>query len=187
VFVVTGDHGLSIVPYGRKIQTLAGLTELRHRVPLILYSPLLEARKVPGPASHADIPETLLGLAGIGLPRSGVGRDLLDTENYDPSRPILMWSAPARLVTLVDATRMYMASLQIDPSPREPIRLSEEALVDPVADPGGNENRLQDEPRAAARYRQLVRIYAEVYPWLIFSGRSGVPQSSVPLTTAAAR
>jgi hypothetical protein len=187
VFVVTGDHGLSIVPFRRQIHTLTGLTELRHRVPLILYSPLLAPGRVPGPASHVDVAETLLGLAGIDLPRSGVGRDLLDVEHYDPRRPVLMWSASGSLVTLVDASRLYQASLQIEPSSDEPIRLSEEVLVDPAIDPDAEQNRLSEEPETAARYRRLAGVYAEVYPWLIFSGRSGVPGRSGPLTVAGAR
>jgi phosphoglycerol transferase MdoB-like AlkP superfamily enzyme len=178
VFVVTGDHGISIVPYRRQIHTLIGLTELRHRVPLILYSPLLPPGRVPGPASHVDVPETLLALAGVELPRPGVGRDLLDVEQYDPHRPVLLWSASGRLVTLVDAARLYQASLRIEPSSDERIRLSGEVLVDPAIDPDGEHNLLSAEPEATARYRRLARVYAEVYPWLIFSGRSGLPSSA---------
>ena len=178
VFVITGDHGISIVPYRRQIHTLTGLTELRHRVPLIFYSPLLAAGRVPGPASHVDVPETLLGLAGIERPRSGVGRDLLDVEHYDPHRPVLLWSASGRLVTLVDAVRLYQTSLRLEASSEAPIRLSEEVLVDPASDPDGEHNLLSTEPEAAARYRRLARVYAEVYPWIIFTNRSGLPSTA---------
>ncbi|HEY6064531.1 MAG TPA: LTA synthase family protein [Thermoanaerobaculia bacterium] len=187
VFVITGDHGHSIVPYRRGIHSLAALTQLRHRIPLILYSPMLAPGRVPGPASHVDVAETLLGLAGIELPRSGVGRDLLDGEHYDPHRPVLLWSAPGGFVTLVDSTRLYQATLKIEPGSDEPIHFSGEKLVDPSVDPDPDPNRLLEEPEGAARYRGLARVYAEVYPWLIFSGRSGVPGGPAPLELANAR
>jgi arylsulfatase A-like enzyme len=178
VFVITGDHGISIVPYGRQIRTLTGLTELRHRVPLIFYSPLLAPARVPGPASHVDVPETLLAVAGIEMPRAGIGRDLLDVEHYDPHRPVLLWSAAGRLVTLVDAARLYQTSLRIETSSDAPIRLSEEVLIDPASDPDGEHNLLSTEPEAAARYRRLACVYAEVYPWIIFTNRSGLPSTA---------
>jgi arylsulfatase A-like enzyme len=177
VFVIAGDHGLSIVPYQRKIETLPALTELRHRVPLIVYSPLLAPFRVAGPASQADLPETFLGFAGIDAPRSGTGRDLLDPHQFDSDLPVVLWSAPGRLVTLVDRKRVYQASLLPPSSAGEPARLSDEVLIDPSSDPGGKHDRRSSEPEAAGEYRRLALTYADVYPWLLLSGRSGVPES----------
>jgi arylsulfatase A-like enzyme len=187
IFVVSGDHGLSIVPYQRPVETLPALTELRHRVPLILYSPLLAPARVPGPASQTDVLETFLGLSGIDLPRAGIGRDLLDRDQLDPGHPVVLWSAPGRLVTLVDGRRMYQASVPSEPTSTQPVHLSEEALIDPAADPDGKQNRLRAEPETAERYRRLVRAYVEIYPWILFSGRSGVPESPATLKAAGAR
>jgi hypothetical protein len=178
IFVIGGDHGLSILPYQRSIETLPALTELRHRIPLILYSPLLAPARVPGPASQADVLETILGLAGIQLPRAGIGRDLLDPDQFDPGHPVILWSAPGRIVTLVDRSRMYQASVPDEPSATAPVPLSEEDLIDSAAD-GGNRNLLQVQPETAEKYRQIVQNFAEIYPWLLFSGRSGVSQSTV--------
>jgi arylsulfatase A-like enzyme len=184
VFVIAGDHGLSIVPYRRKIETLPALTELRHRVPLIVYSPLLAPSRVPGPASQADLPETFLGFAGIDGPRSGTGRDLLDRDPIDPDLPVILWSAPGRLVTVVDRRRLYQASLPSPSSARETSRFSDEVLIDPSSDPEGKRDRLAQEPEAAERRRRLARIYVDFYPRLLLSGRSGVPES---LPAGAAR
>ena len=184
VFVIAGDHGLSIVPYRRKIETLPALTELRHRVPLIVYSPLLAPSRVAGPASQADLPETFLGFAGIDGPRSGTGRDLLDRDQIDPDLPIILWSAPGRLVTVVDRKRLYQASLPSPSSDRETSRFSDEVLIDSSSDPEGKHDRLAQEPEVAERYRGLARIYVDSYPRLLLSGRSGVPDS---LSAGAAR
>jgi arylsulfatase A-like enzyme len=184
VFVIAGDHGLSIVPYQRKIETLPALTELRHRVPLIVYSPLLAPSRVAGPASQADLPETFLGFAGIDGPRSGTGRDLLDRDQIDPDLPVFLWSAPGRLVTVVDRKRLYQASLSSPSSAAGTARLSDEVLIDSSSDPEGKHDRLAQEPEAAERYRRLARTYVDSYPWLLLSGRSGVPES---LSAGAAR
>jgi arylsulfatase A-like enzyme len=176
VFVITGDHGLSILPYNRTIGTVSALDELRHRVPLILYSPMLAPAKVRGPASHVDMPETLLGLAGIKLPRSGVGRDLLDPGQLDPERPVLTWSAPGRRVTVLTQRRTYQGSLTTGRSERDAL-LSEEVLFDRATDPDGKRNLVGKESRDADRFRRLARIYVELYPWLVLADRSGVPSS----------
>lgn len=186
IFVIGGDHGLSILPYQRSIETLPALTELRHRIPLILYSPLLAPGRVPGPASQADVLETVLGLAGIELPRSGIGRDLLDPDQFDPGHPVVLWSAPGRMVTVVDRKHMYQASVPDEPASKPPVLLSGEDLIDTVGDPGGKQNLVTAEPDTAERYRQFVRNFVEIYPWLIFSGRSGLRRTSVGRGSATA-
>jgi arylsulfatase A-like enzyme len=181
VFVITGDHGLSILPYKRPINTVPALTELRHRVPLIFYSPMLAPARVRGPASHVDVPETLLGLAGIELPRSGVGRDLLDPGQLDPEHPVLAWSAPGRRITVLGQRSTYQASLAGEAhSPKEVVPLSEEILFDRATDPDGTRNLLALEPRLAERFRRLAQIFVEINPWLVFADRSGAPSPAFP-------
>jgi len=78
VFVLTGDHGLPIAPLDG-LRTFHRFIELRHRVPLIIFSPLLQGGKVvPGPASQIDLLPTLSGLFGVKGDQTGLGRDLLD-------------------------------------------------------------------------------------------------------------
>jgi len=71
---------------------------------------------------------------------------------------------------------MYQATVPDEPPSTPPVLLSEEDLVDSVAD-GGNRNLLRVQPETAQKYRRIVEDYAEVYPWLLFSGRSGVSKS----------
>ena len=53
--------------------------ELRHHIPLIIYSPRLPSGiVVHGPASQADILPTILGLLGLAVPAEMTGHDLLN-------------------------------------------------------------------------------------------------------------
>ena len=72
---------------------------------------------------------------------------------------------------------MYQASVPDEAPSTAPVPLSEEDLIDSVAD-GGNRNLLRVQPETAEKYRQIVQDYAEAYPWLLFSGRSGVSRST---------
>lgn len=174
VFVIAGDHGLAVVPYARPLATLATLADLRHRIPLILYSPMLRPGRVSGPASHTDLAETLLALAAIEGPRAGTGRDLLDPEQFDPDHRIVTWSVVGRLVTVVGSRRTYHAVVH-PVTPGASPAFSEEILLDPVADPDGKRNLLTIDDEETRRSRRLARVYLEVYPWLLLSGRSGLP------------
>jgi phosphoglycerol transferase MdoB-like AlkP superfamily enzyme len=177
VFVISGDHGLSVTPYEKSASTLSGLTELRHHVPLIIYSPMLRAGRVSGVATQADVPETLLGLAGVATPRTGLGRDLLDPEQTDALRRVVTWSSEGSLVTVRDGQRVYHASVPGDDlSGGRPVRLTDEILIDPRGDPDRKRNLLSREPEAAESYRRVARVYLDVYPWLLLSGRSGLPE-----------
>jgi arylsulfatase A-like enzyme len=176
LFVFTGDHGLALASV-RRGMTPHQWEELRHRVPLILYSPLLPGgRVVAGPVSHADMMPTLLDLAGVGLPRAGAGAALLDPPRTDPARPIVTWSAEGGTVSVVTASRIYHAVVPREPPPPgHPIRVESEWLVDPAADPAGARNLASSEPEKVAAMRRLARVYMQVYPWLLVQGRSGNP------------
>jgi hypothetical protein len=85
---------------------------------------------------------------------------------------------------MVDGERMYQASVPSEPSSSRPVLLSEELLIDPALDPEARQNRLGSEPKAAENYRRLVRVFTEVYPWLLLSGRSGISESTPPIKAA---
>lgn len=174
IFVVAGDHGLAIAPYGRPLTTLATLADLRHRIPMILYSPMLAPGRIHGPASHTDLLETFLGLAGIDLPRAGTGRDLLDPAQFDPEHRIVAWSVAGRIVTVIGTQRTYHAVAAAALSDR-PVQFSDEVLFAPALDRDGTKNLIVAEPEAAESFRSIARAYLEVYPWLLLSGHSGVP------------
>jgi len=177
LFVFTGDHGLAMANV-RRGMTAHQWEELRHRVPLILYSPLLPGGGVvAGPVSHADVMPTLLSLAHIGAPRAGAGAGLLDSRQAGPGRPILTWSAEGGTVSVITGSRIYHAVVPREPPPPgHPVRIESEWLVDPAADPSGARNLAAAEPQSASAMRRLARVYMQVYPWLVTDGRSGNPR-----------
>ena len=182
VFVVAGDHGLAVSPYGRAITTLATLVDLRHRIPMILFSPMLAPSRIRGPASQTDVPETVLGLTGIALQRAGTGRDLLDPAQFDPEHRIVGWSIAGRIVTVVGLERTYHAVVDRAAPSGKPIRFSEEILFAPSVDRDGTKNIAASEPGTAEEFRRLARVYLDVYPWILVSGRSGVPLEALSIS-----
>ncbi len=174
VFVITGDHGLPIAPLDG-LRTFHRFIELRHRVPLIIYSPLLAGGVViPGPGSQVDVMPTLLGLFGIPGDRVGLGRDLLDADSDDPSRAVVLWTRDAQTVTVVTQNRVYHRRL----NSREPLRFGnamERLLIDPRADPEGEHDLSRAEAATALRLARAGQEYFEVYPWMVVQGRSGLP------------
>jgi arylsulfatase A-like enzyme len=177
VFVILGDHGLSIAPYERSITTMAALTELRHRIPMIFFSPMIRAARVAGPASQADVPETLLSLAGIDSLRAGVGRDLMAPARADSDHRIVTWSSEGGIVSVRGERRTYHATAaRALPGGNRPTGLEDESFFDHRVDREGKQNLIGAEESAAESYRRLARIYLEVYSWVLLSGRSGLPE-----------
>ena len=177
VFVFTGDHGLAYANI-RRGMTAHQWEELRHRVPLILYSPLLPGgRVVSAPVSHADMMPTLLWLARVQSPRPGAGAGLFDPREALTDRPVVTWSAEGGMVSVITGTRIYHAVVPREPpAPGHPIRIESESLLDPVADPSGATDLAAAEPERASAMRRLVRVYTQVYPWILSEGRSGNPR-----------
>lgn len=185
VFVISGDHGLAIAPLEGPM-TFHRLIELRHRVPLIIYSPLLAGGKViDGPASQVDILPTIAGLLGLPGERAGIGRDLLDPD-ADPQRQAVLWTREARTISLVTPDRAYHRrlasgnSMRFDPAP-------EELLVDPATDADGHSDLMGSDPAEARRLSHAALEYFDVYPWLVVQGRSGVPPAGLAKRGRAAR
>lgn len=77
LLVVTADHGEQFLEHGGVEHFLWTWQEILH-VPLLIHGPGVPAGvRVDAPVSSVDIVPTLLGFAGVPLPRSGLdGRDL---------------------------------------------------------------------------------------------------------------
>ena len=174
IFVITGDHGIAVAPLGEQVLTIHRLSELRHRVPLVIYSPLLRGgRVVRGPGSHVDMLPTLLALAGVDMPRAGAGTDLL-SEIVDPDRPVFAWSEHERMLTIATVGSVYHCTLPARGLPTSGA-LPDEILIDPEADPVGRRNLCAERPRELERFRRLARTYADTYAQMVLAGRSGLP------------
>ena len=183
IFVISGDHGLPIVPVGG-LASQHELDELRHRVPLIFWSPLLGGgHVVSGPASLADVPPTLLGLMGLDGASGFVGADFLDPAVDLRSRPLPLWDEEARRVTVLKDGFAFHAT--VDP-PRSAAdwHLGEELLFDTARDPRGTNDLSGSLPARAKEMRELTSTYMDVYPWLALAGRTGIPRELRPFSEA---
>jgi arylsulfatase A-like enzyme len=170
VFVICGDHGVTVTPAHRKM-TDHVFNELHHRVAMILYSPLLpHGLVIPGPASQVDILPTLLGAAGITHPWAGVGRDLLDPAQRDPLRPVIAYDRAARTVTIARGTFVYHGTV-----PKSGASLTNEWLVDNARDPQGERNLIASEPAVTQACRRAASIWVRTYGWLAAHDRAGLP------------
>ena len=173
IFVIVSDHGLAIVPLGG-LHTLHRFLELRHRVPLILFSPLLPGGNVvAGPASQIDVLPTLAGL--LGLPaQAGIGRDLLDPGSADPDRPVITWTRDASTISVITQSRIYHRQIGNE-TPLLFDDTDEESLVDPIADPEGENDLMLSAPGSAVQLARAAERYFDIYPWFVVEGHSGLP------------
>ncbi len=148
--------------------------ELRHRIPLIFYSPRLPQHGVvvPGPASQADILATVLGLAGVRTALAGTGRDLFDVAHDDPDRPIVSMNFDAHVLTVNRGRYSYHAVV-----PAGTTRLTAELLVDREGDPNGQTNLVDRELGVAAACRRAASIYLRTYGWIIANDRLTLPRT----------
>jgi arylsulfatase A-like enzyme len=174
IFIFTGDHGLAMPPFRRDITTSHQLFELLHRVPLIIYSPMIKHPAVlRGPATHTDLLPTLLTLAAVPRPRTGLGSDLFAIQKVE-DRYVPLWGTHARMFSLVGTRLTYHSSYTSD-VPFES-QAPEESVVDTIHDPNGAENIMDMIPKEELEhFRHLRDVYLEVYPWLVINGRSGLP------------
>jgi arylsulfatase A-like enzyme len=158
IFVVCGDHGLPIAPLSGT-PTAHRFASLRHRVPLVFFSPLLAGGlTLEGPASLADVPATLLGLLGS---REGVG-DGRDLFAKDPAKtPVIAWDDEGRTVTAATPAYTYHATLA--PDGTGTLRAAEESLFS-AADSAGAADLAPREPEAVAFFRASVLSWAGARP-----------------------
>ena len=156
VFIICGDHGLPVAPLDGT-PSPHRFADLRHHVPLIVFSPMLEGgATLDDPASLADVPATLLGL--LGLPGgAGDGRDL-----FAPSdAPAIAWDDEGRTVTA--ATRDFVYHATLEPDDEGSLSATEESLFSP-ADAAGAEDLAPREPKALAFFRRSVLAWAGARP-----------------------
>lgn len=178
IFVITGDHGVAYPPLMRPVTSFFSLDALRHRVPLIFYSPLIAGgQTIAGPASHVDIMPTLLGMTGVRLPRGGFGIDLR-APHRSPDRAVLMWSAHSRTFSIISRKRIYTASFLSEQTLEH--QTPNEQLFDRIADPEGTHDISARQPQEMAHYRRLRDIYTKVYPWMLTTGHGTVVPGSFP-------
>jgi arylsulfatase A-like enzyme len=151
VFVLCGDHGLPVAPLDGT-PSPARFAELRHHVPLILFSPLLAGgATLDAPASLADVPATLLGFFGIPGPL-GDGRDL-----FAPSlAPAIAWDDEGRAATAVSTRFTYHAVLE---ARADGLAATHETLF-AAADRDGDTDLSEREPGALATLRNAVLAWA---------------------------
>lgn len=172
IFVLCGDHGV-VVSAAHRPMTRHVFFELRHHIPLIIYSPRLPGGiVVPGPASQADILPTVLGLAGVRVPIATTGRDLLDAAHSDSERPIISWDLEGRTVTVDRGRYSYHAIVPLGTT-----ALTEELLVDRTHDPNGLRNLASSDRATAAACRRAASVYLRAYGWLVANNRLTVPQT----------
>lgn len=172
LFVIASDHGLALPPL-EGVPDLAELAELRHRVPLLFVAPWLpQGLVVPGPASLADVPATVLGLLGVASPSVGPGVDLVGDGQANMERPVIGWTEEARLVTVWSRFWKYLATVEIASALQGP-KLAEETLFwvgEEEAQPDAATRHA-----ALARHRRWAEVYFGTYPWLLTSGRAVLP------------
>jgi hypothetical protein len=176
VFVICGDHGLPVEPLGMKDPSPHMFEEWLHRIPLLIYSPMLPGgRVVPGPSSQVDMLPTVLDLFAPEAPRAGLGTDLLAAGAPGASRTVILWSASTRTVSIVESDRVYHGVVNANSLAAGKATFDRESWIDPVSDPKGIRDLTTIEPQRAARARVVARHYIEDYPILVESGRSGLP------------
>lgn len=77
VLVVTGDHGVWTFDDEQDLTEL-NKHEQFFRVPLLVFEEGIEPRVIEEPASHVDIPPTVLSLLGLDVETAFLGRSLID-------------------------------------------------------------------------------------------------------------
>ncbi len=157
IFVVAGDHGLPIAPL-EGTPTPHEFDELRHRVPLVLFSPLLPSGgTVPGPASLYDVAPTLLGLLGLPVPGEMPGRDLLDPAAQE-DEPVIAWNDDGRAVSA--ATRRFVWNATVREGTRD--LFGDERLY-AAGDTRGQVDLSAEEPALVASLRRKVQAWLTGY------------------------
>jgi len=185
IFVIVGDHGCPVPPIDY-ISSDHDLLELRHKVAMLIYSPMLKGGyRIPGPASQADIEPTIAGLLRITGPRAGVGVDLLDPEDRDQDRPVMSWTPDSHTVNVI--TRAFAYHGVVEALGSNPVEFSSEILIDRQTDPDGMNNLIDERPGEQEKLRRIAKAYIEVYPYLVAIGRSGLPPAPSPPPHVLAR
>jgi arylsulfatase A-like enzyme len=169
IILVTGDHGESLGEHGIYFGH-AGLYEASLRVPLVVWGPGRVAQGRRGElVSSLDVAPTLLGLAGLPVPPTMQGRDLL--ADSLPEIEIVSVANHGRQIMLRDGRWKLIRTLEgfyyVDAfAPRA----GDRELYDLWADPAERVNLVSGEPETTAR------LDAKVDAWLAVRSTNGSRQ-----------
>lgn len=170
IFVIVGDHGAPTKPYHRSIESVHDYIVLRHKVAMLIYSPLLAPRVIKEPVSHVDVMPTLLGLLGEEGPRAGLGIDLLDPADADDQHMTVSWN-DAHLMLLNDSHYSYHALLHLA---GDRYVIHSEGLY-AAGDQRGRNDIAAAHPGEFARFHRAATAYVDTYAWITGEGHSGIP------------
>ncbi|MFW2374382.1 MAG: LTA synthase family protein [Gammaproteobacteria bacterium] len=80
IIIITGDHGVWTFDENQQLTDL-NKHEQFFRVPFMMYGKNISPRVVENPASHVDIPPTILSILGIEADAAFLGRSLIDAPD----------------------------------------------------------------------------------------------------------
>ena len=162
IVVVTSDHGEAFLEHGQPYHGRA-LYEEAIRVPLIIRVPRSKGRKVGGPVSIIDVPETLANLAGLppGDAPSAVSLVHAMASKEEKVAPRDVWmdsfleqdNPSARLLGVVRWPHKAVLDF----------RNGHMTLFDLKADPGERIDLTQTDPKRAAQFGALIRARMASY------------------------
>jgi arylsulfatase A-like enzyme len=168
VVLVTADHGEGLGEHDVWF-THYGLHEPMLRVPLVIWAPgRVPAARHDAPARGLDVAPTLLRLAGLPVPASMQGRDLL-APGGAPPEAVLAEAEDGRQVAIVDGRWKLIRTLRrfhlVDGFARDAGAVELYELRD---DPGELHDRAAERPDVVAalatRLEPLARAHAAATP-----------------------
>jgi arylsulfatase A-like enzyme len=138
LWIVVGDHGEAFLQHPGNVAHSLYVYEENVHVPLVIAIPGVtgEPRHVPQIGSVVDIPPTVLGLAGIEVPRSMQGRSLLAPDpgsaRFFVDHALLQLGlrhGRFKLIDEPDTGRIRLFDLGVDPLERDDVAARHPARV----------------------------------------------------------
>ena len=148
VIALTADHGEEFREHGG-VYHGSTVYEEQVRVPLLVWMPQLDARRVPQPVELVDLAPTLLGLLGVAPPPSMRGDDLRPLMEGDPLELGPAFATAGYRHMALDWPHKLIADL----------RFGAYELFDLEADPPERLNRADDDPARVEALRGEVRAW----------------------------
>jgi arylsulfatase A-like enzyme len=166
--ILTSDHGEELFDHGSFEHGHAAYQELLH-VPLVIWGPGIEGRRIAQPVSHVDLFATALDAAGIAIPGEHAGVSLLPaaTTGAEPdARPIVadrtlhgrrhrvLIEWPYKSIDIVGRGESMLFDLAKDPGERNDLAGDEpdrsNAMIERFATLSPDPDRVGEESRAVA-------------------------------------